>query len=355
MIIANCQVILAVSLRSASMSVPLYPLRFRPLLKRYLWGGRRLGTVLGKPLGDGADYAESWEVADHGPDQSVVANGPLAGTTLGRLVAQRGDELLGRHAPQARFPLLFKYLDCQRDLSVQVHPDDAAAAKLDPPDLGKTEAWLILDAAPGSRVYAGLRFDFDRAALAREVERGRTALCLNSFEPRVGECIFIPAGTVHALGAGLLVAEIQQASDTTYRLFDWNRVGPDGQPRTLHIEQALDAIDYSAHVVTPSDPQPTDQPHVERLVACDKFVLDRWRIDGQRPLVTDDRFHLLSVLAGELFVGASGLVSTRGSTTSDEVSIFSLIQGQTLLVPASIRQLTVAPRETCVFLDMYLP
>ena len=145
----------------------LYPLKFRPLLKRYLWGGRRLGTVLGKPLGDGNDYAESWEVADHDADQSIVANGHLAGTTLGQLVRERGDELLGRHAPQSRFPLLFKYLDCQRDLSVQVHPDDAAAARLDPPDLGKTEAWLILDAQPGSRVYAGLRFGFDRAALAR--------------------------------------------------------------------------------------------------------------------------------------------------------------------------------------------
>jgi mannose-6-phosphate isomerase len=238
---------------------------------------------------------------------------------------------------------------------VQVHPDDAAAAGLEPPDLGKTEAWLILDALPGSRVYAGLKFGFDRAALAREVERGRTELCLNWFEPRVGDCIFIPAGTVHALGAGLLVAEIQQASNTTYRLFDWNRVGLDGQPRPLHVQQALDVIDYSAHIVTPSQPKPTDQPHVERLVACDKFVLDRWRIEGQRPLVADDRFHILSVLEGELFVGSSGAVNKLGSTTSDQVLIISLIAGQTLLVPASVRGLTVATRQSCVFLDMYLP
>ena len=333
----------------------LYPLKFRPLLKRYLWGGRRLGTVLGKALGEGSDYAESWEVVDHGADQSVVTNGPLAGTTLGQIVAQHGAELFGRHAPQSHFPLLFKYLDCQRDLSVQVHPDDAAAARLNPPDLGKTEAWLILDAQPGGKVYAGLKFGFDRASLAREVARGRTELCLNSLEPRVGDCIFIPAGTVHALGAGLLVAEIQQASDTTYRLFDWNRVGTDGQPRPLHVEQALDAIDYTAHIVTPSRPKPTDQPHVLRLVACDKFVLDRWRIEDVRPLAMDDRFHILSVLSGELFAGSAAAVGGRGSATSDQVSVISLIAGQTLLVPACVRDLTLAPRQKCEFLDMYLP
>ncbi len=349
-----------------SSFMPLYPLKFRPLLKRYLWGGRRLGTVLGKPLGEGWDYAESWEVVDHGADQSVVGNGALAGTTLRTLVTEHGDELFGRHAerhggrslqrePHSRFPLLFKFLDCQRDLSVQVHPDDAAASRLDPPDLGKTEAWVILDAHPGSRVYAGLKFGFDRASLAREVARGRTELCLNSFEPRVGDCLYIPAGTVHALGAGLLVAEMQQASDTTYRLFDWNRVGPDGQPRPLHVEQALEAIDYSAHVVTPSRPKATDRPYVERLVACDKFVLDRWRIDDTRPLATDDRFHILSVLSGELFAGTAAAISGRGSATSDQVAVISLIAGQTLLVPASVRDLSVSPRNKCEFLDMYLP
>jgi mannose-6-phosphate isomerase len=339
---------------------PLYPFQFRPILKRYLWGGRRLGEVLGKPIGDGHDYAESWEIADHASGQSIVTNGPLAGTELAQLVAERGSELLGRHAPQSlaqqpRFPLLFKFLDCQRDLSVQVHPDDAAAAQLDPPDLGKTEAWVILGAMPGSRVYAGLKFGFDRAALAREVERGRTELCLNSFEPRVGDCIFIPAGTVHALGAGLLVAEIQQASDTTYRLFDWNRVGPDGQPRPLHVEQALDAIDYTAHIVRPGQPHSTDRPYAERLVACDKFVLDRWRIDALHALDTAGGFHILSVLEGELYLSVAGDATSGSNTTSDQVSIFSLIAGQTLLVPASVERVSVASPTTCVFLDMYLP
>src|SRR5262245_15441079 len=167
----------------------LYPLKFQPLFKRYLWGGRRLATALGKVLGEGEDYAESWEIADHEQGQSVIANGKLAGKTLHDLGLERPAELFGRQAEriaraqpagrEPRFPLLFKYLDAQRDLSVQVHPSDAAAALLTPPDLGKTEAWLFLDAAPGSRVYAGLKFGFGRAELQREVERGRTELCLN--------------------------------------------------------------------------------------------------------------------------------------------------------------------------------
>lgn len=338
------------------------PLRFAPLLKRYLWGGKRLGTLLGKPLGEGEDYAESWEIADHGADQTVVHDGPLAGMTLAEVVEQYGKELLGRHfvrsnplqrvkethePAKGRFPLLFKYLDCNKVLSVQVHPNDAAAAKQTPPDLGKTEAWVILAAEPGSVVYAGLKRGFDRAALEREVHRGTTELCLHKFEPKVGDCIFIPAGTVHALGAGLVVAEIQQASDTTFRLFDWNRVGPDGKPRQLHVAESLAAIDSSAGPVQPQVPRATDQAFVERLVACDKFILDRWQLDGtepagQRTLGGDDRFHILSVLAGSAKVVASSAAKT-------------LNLGQTLLLPACAGIGTIAAEPGTVLLDMYLP
>jgi len=351
------------------MEFPLYPLKFQPLFKRYLWGGRRLGTVLGKPIGEGDEYAESWEIADHEQGQSVIANGALAGKTLHQLVLERPAELFGRQAEriaraqpagrEPRFPLIFKYLDAQRDLSVQVHPNDAAAALLTPPDLGKTEAWLILDAQAGSLVYAGLKFGFGRTELQREVERGRTELCLNWFEARAGQCLFIPAGTVHALGAGLLVAEIQQASDTTYRLFDWNRTGPDGQPRQLHIEQALEAIDYTRHVISPQAPQPTERPHVERLVVCEKFMLDRWRLSGMDKLGGDGRFHVLSVLEGEVLLSGSGpqveLGRKPGATTTDEVSLLSLIRGQTVLLPACLGEVTVASRDSAVMLDMYLP
>ena len=335
--------------------LPLYPLRFEPLLKRYLWGGRRLGTELGKAIGEGSDYAESWEVASHQAGESIVANGPFAGTPLSRLVASRGRELLGRHAPLPRFPLLFKFLDCQQNLSVQVHPNDAAAARLDPPDLGKTESWLILDAAPGSVVYAGLAPGVTPDSLSACLPSGRVDDCLASFEPQVGDCIFIPAGTVHALGAGLLVAEIQQASDTTYRLFDWNRLGPDGRPRKLHIEQALAAIDYSAVATQPQRPQATDRPHVERLVSCDKFVLDRWRLAGPALVGGDQRFHILSVIEGELFAGAPGALDSNRPIAADNVMVLALKRGQTILLPASLGEVAIAPRQECVLLDMYLP
>jgi mannose-6-phosphate isomerase len=323
---------------------PLYPLTFEPVLKRYLWGGRRLETLLNKRLGDGSDYAESWEIADHDHGQSVVANGPLAGTTLHELVATRGNELLGKHAPQPRFPLLFKFLDCQRDLSVQVHPNDAAAARLTPPDLGKTEAWVILDAQPGSRIYAGLKHGCDRAVLEAAVRQGTTAECLHSFEARPGECLFIPAGVVHALGAGLLGAEIQQASDTTFRLYDWGRVGPDGAPRQLHVNEALDAIDYSAGEVDPRQPQVTERPGIERLVNCDKFVLERWTLNRAERLNLDGGFGIVSVLEGKLRL-------VTGESRFD----VTLLRGQTVLLPACLNGAMMNPLEPAMALVMYCP
>ena len=328
----------------------LYPLRFDPLLKRYLWGGRRLGTELGKPIDFGTDYAESWDVADHGSDQTHVSNGPLRGTSLAELVRLHGPELFGQHWPQRRFPLLFKYLDCHRVLSLQVHPDDEAAARLDPPDLGKTEAWLILDALPGAVVYAGLKQGLNRQSFERAVRDGRIEECMNRFEPKAGDCIFLPAGAVHALGAGLLVAEVQQASNTTYRLHDWNRVGPDGKPRDLHIDKALAVINYLYCDVRPQISQATERPFVERLAACDKFVLDRWSLHDQQAVGGDDRFHLLSVIEGELSITAH-----ESGMPGDDVSTLTLMRGDSLLLPASLPAVQVAPHASCIFVDIYLP
>ncbi|NLF72636.1 MAG: class I mannose-6-phosphate isomerase [Candidatus Anammoximicrobium sp.] len=320
----------------------LYPLRFEPFFRRYLWGGRRLETVLNKPLGPGEDYAESWEVVDHGKDQSVVAYGDLQGMTLGELVAQRGKDLFGQHNPPRQFPLLFKFLDAQRPLSVQVHPDDERASRLDPPDLGKTEAWVVVQADPGSLIYAGLREHVDRPWLEAAMASGMTESCLHRFSVRAGDCVFIPAGTVHALGAGLVVAEIQQASDTTFRLFDWNRVGADGKPRPLHLQAGLDAIDFSRGPVAVQRPQAAETPETERLVACDKFVLDRRQIQRSTEVGGDQRFHILSVLAGQ-------------AQLEGDPSGRSLEQGQTALIPASVGKVHLSPVDSVTALDIYIP
>jgi mannose-6-phosphate isomerase len=266
------------------------PLRFQPIFRSYLWGGRRLATDLHKNLPKEGIWAESWEIVDHPQAQSIVAEGPWRDWSLGKLMENFPESLIGpdandpQNAKSRRFPLLLKYLDCQNVLSVQVHPDDAYGATLASPDLGKTEAWVILACSPGARVYAGLKRGITKKILRESIELGRTEECLHSIEPRVGDCIYIPAGTVHALGAGLLVAEIQQASDCTFRLFDWNRVDQDGKPRPLHIEAALDVIDFERGPVDPIRPSadgiaasdaPGEAPF-EVLVRCDKFCLERF-------------------------------------------------------------------------------
>jgi mannose-6-phosphate isomerase len=320
----------------------LYPLRFQPILRRYLWGGRRFESSLGRTLPPGDDWAESWEISDHGADQSIVEFGPLAGTTLRELVIMHGRELLGRHSPQPCFPLLLKFLDACKTLSVQVHPDDARAAQLDPPDAGKTEAWLVVEALPGSKIYAGLKPGVDRDRLAAAIREGTCEQCLNVFEPSPGDCVFISAGTVHAIGAGLLVAEIQQSSDTTYRLFDWNRVGPDGRPRTLHVEQGLAAVDFARGPVMPQRSRATDRPQVSRLVECDKFVWDRFDFDSPMPVGGDDRCHILTVLQGVVQIAGDPAESV-------------LPRGETALLPASLGKVTLSPQGRTVLLDAYLP
>jgi mannose-6-phosphate isomerase len=319
-----------------------YPLRFKPILRQYLWGGRRLETELGKKLGDGDRYAESWEIVDHGEDQSTVVAGPWMGKQLHELVTSHGSELFGRNLPQRQFPLLFKFLDAHKTLSVQVHPNDEQGARLDPPDLGKTEAWVVLTADPGSKIYAGLKPGVDRARLTRHLEEGTCDRALHAFEPKVGDCVFIRAGTVHALGAGLVIAEIQQASDTTFRLFDWNRVDADGNPRPLHIDEALEVIDFGRGPVDPQTPQRTEYAHVERLVECDKFVLDRWRFDNSGIIEPDGRFHLLAVVDGAM------------ELVADTTTVL-LKRGDTVLIPAACGEVDLTPRKTADFLDIYLP
>jgi mannose-6-phosphate isomerase len=322
----------------------LTPLILAPIYRSYLWGGRRFGTALGRTLPGAGVFAESWQLVDRGGDQSVVASGPLAGTTLGALVSASGRDLLGRHAPQRAFPLLFKFLDACQDLSVQVHPDDERAARLGTPDLGKTEAWYVVDAAPGSRIYAGLAPGVTREVFAAALRVGRCDEAIHSFPVRAGDCVFIPAGTVHAIGAGLLVAEIQQSSDVTFRLHDWNRVGPDGKPRALHVEEGLEATTKFGPVA-PVTPAVTSDPAVRRLVACDYFVFDEvrprepWHVGG------DDGCHFVAVIGG-------------GVAFDDRWGLPHLGVGDCALLPASIgrQALTpVAPGAATKLLHVALP
>jgi mannose-6-phosphate isomerase len=191
-------------------------------------------------------------------------------------------------------------------------------------------------------IYAGLKRGFDRHALERELARGTCELCLHRFEPRPGDCVFLPAGMVHAIGAGLLIAEIQQSSDVTYRLFDWNRVGTDGRPRALHIEQSLDVIDFARGPAVPQTPQPGERPHVERLVECDKFVLDRWTFDSREVIGGDESCHLIAVLEGEVEIAGDPAPGPLG-------------KGHTALLPAALGQTELRPRGRTVLLDVYLP
>ncbi len=309
------------------------PLAFRPILKRLRWGGRRLGTRLGKPIGREADYAESWEISDHGDDQSVVADGPLAGWTLTRLVAERNRDLFGRHAGLKQFPLLVKFLDAADRLSVQVHPDDRRATTYDPRENGKTEAWVVLDADLGSVLFAGLKPGVTAERLRTATAAGTVETLLHSFPVAPGDCVFIPAGTVHAIGEGVLLAEVQQSSDLTFRLHDWGRVGADGLPRSLHVEQAIACTDFDAGPVSPVPPRRT--PHAagvtDDLVTCGHFVLRRHVLTGPRTLLAEDRFRILTVVAGEAELLCDG-----------ETRPFRL--GQTLLVPAASPTVTLRPR-----------
>jgi mannose-6-phosphate isomerase len=322
----------------------LKPLKFIPILKRLRWGGRRLGDLLGKSIGPDADYAESWEVCDHGADQSVVGSGPWSGWSLRRLVREQGIALLGRHAGILQFPLLIKFLDARDRLSVQVHPNDDQARRLVPGECGKTEAWVILAAGPDSCVFAGLRPAVDEARLRWAARQGSIADCLHRVPVAAGDCLFIPAGTVHAIGEGIVLAEVQQSSNVTFRLFDWNRTGSDGKPRPLHLEQALACIDFSrgpVNKITPimaADPG----PHSEELVKCRYFTMRRQTSAEPITISDDRRCHIVMVLSGELHCAGS---EPEGRQT--------LAVGETALVPASALPLTLVPQSPAVFLDVF--
>ncbi len=325
--------------------ISFYPLRFKPILRRLIWGGRRLGTVLHKPIGDESDYAESWELSDYHDQVSVIAEGSLAGATLRDLVRSRGDELLGKAlGPRDQFPLLVKFIDAHQALSVQVHPDNETGRRL-ANDNGKTETWVILDTEPGSLIYAGLKQDVERDEFAAAIHSGTVEHVLHSFEPRPGDCILIEAGTVHAIGAGVLLAEIQEMSDATFRIYDWGRKGPDGKPRQLHLREAMESIDFDRGPVGPLSP--VAQPIAgggtsERLARSHYFAMERLTLVQPTPVGAAERFTIVMGLKGT-------------STIEHGGNRFPLEFGQTLLLPAALEQCAIAPRGEASVLTCVVP
>ncbi len=279
------------------------PIVFEPLYMERIWGGRRLESLLGRQLPVGTRIGESWELVDREDAQSVVHEGPLRGCTLHELWTQHRAAVFGPGLPETpRFPLLCKILDAQDRLSVQVHPPAAVAARLGGEP--KTEMWYLLDALLESDLYAGLKRGVTRETFEEALRDGRVAETIHTLPTKAGDAIFIPSGRIHAIGAGNLIVEVQQNSDTTYRVFDWNRLGLDGQPRALHVAESLESIDFA-------DPEPHfAEPDGDTLIACAFFRVEKWTLD--QPRIDSGRgFAIFTVVAGSVKCG--GQHFARGS------------------------------------------
>jgi mannose-6-phosphate isomerase len=283
----------------------LYPFTFRPIFKERVWGARNLERLYGKKLPATVPIGESWEISDRPGDVSVIANGPLAGKDLHWLVENHRTDLLGDAKLEAgRFPLLIKLLDAQEKLSLQVHPPASKAAELrgDP----KTEMWFIADAIPNAELYVGLKRGVTRADFERRIGDGSVAECFHRVPVQAGDAMFLPSGRVHAIGAGLVIFEIQQNSDTTYRVFDWNRVGLDGKPRELHIPQSLASIDFNDFEPALVNGAETVGPNFRsrQLVKHSLFVVDQFRVNAAGSVkLAGGRMQIIGVVSGEVRVG----------------------------------------------------
>lgn len=270
------------------------PISFLPLFMDRVWGGRKLEQVFGKPLPDDVPIGESWEVVDRDEAQSVVTSGPYAGRTLHELWADERERVFGRRALDAgdRFPILIKLLDARDTLSVQVHPpvDKADALGGEP----KNELWYLAGAEPGAHLFVGLNAGVDRDAFARALEAGEdVSTMLQRLEVQRGDAIFIPSGRVHAIGGGCLIVEVQQNSDTTYRVFDFNRPGLDGSPRQLHIDESMASIDFDD--VEP----PLDTPGEDGTIASNAFfTVRRCQLEDAKGLARDGECAIVCVLDG---------------------------------------------------------
>jgi mannose-6-phosphate isomerase len=312
------------------MASSLYPLTFRPIFMQRVWGGRNIERLYGKTLPPNMPIGESWEISDRPDAVSVIANGPFAGKTIHWLMEHHTAELLGADRASAKvFPLLVKILDAQDKLSLQVHPPAAKAKELGGEP--KTEMWFIADATPAADLFVGLKRGVTRAEFERKVRDGGVADCFHHIPVKNGDVMFLPSGRVHAIGAGNVIFEIQQNSDTTYRVFDWNRVGLDGKPRELHVEQSLASIDFEDFepALVRSEYSRNETFAVRYLVDDPLFRVNAWQIKR------DQRFYVSSKLP-QIF----GIARGRLSITGNNVEV-ALKAGDFVLVPAAIERISV--------------
>ncbi len=308
----------------------LYPLTFRPIFKERIWGGRALERLYRKTLPAKVPIGESWEISDRPGDVSVIADGPLAGKDLRWLMENHREELLGdANAANGRFPLLVKILDAREKLSLQVHPPAHKAAELGGEP--KTEAWYIADAAPGAELYVGLKRGVTRSHFEGKIKSGDVADCFHRVPVKAGDTMFLPSGRVHAIGAGLVIFEFQQNSDTTYRVFDWKRVGLDGKPRELHVKESLASIDFQDFEPSLVSEKFTTLQEIKsrHLVKNPLFEIEEFKSPWTSVVTTrGGKPRVVAVAEGRLLV--------RRTTLGSHSIGLSLSPGEFCLLPASL-------------------
>jgi mannose-6-phosphate isomerase len=318
----------------------LYPIVFQPIFKERIWGGRELERLYSKQLPPGKTIGESWEISDRPGDAGVIANGPLAGKNLRWLMENHAVEILGATKPAAegRFPLLCKILDAREKLSLQVHPPASKAAELKREP--KTEMWFIADAAPDASLYVGLKCGVTRAEFEKKIADGSVADCFYRIPVRAGDAMFLPSGRVHAIGSGLVIFEIQQNSDTTYRVFDWNRVGLDGKPRELHIAQSLASIDFNDFEPKLAETKFTADGKIQKrlLVSDPLFNVETWKLNsGASGLLKPKKLQIIAATAGEIEIKSGSMM-------------VKLSAGQFSLIPASLERTEILAKSDTVLL-----
>ncbi len=326
-------------------SQALYPLKFVPIYKEKLWGGQKIRTVLGQDFGDLANCGESWVISDVPGEESIVSVGPLAGLSLRTLMLEYGDKLTGqipRLGDDKRFPLLVKFLDAAQDLSVQVHPNDTLAMARHG-SLGKSEMWYIIEADPEATLISGFTQKFTPAQYRQKLEAGSIMdmLCVEKVE--AGDSFFIPAGRVHTIGKGILLAEIQQTSDITYRIYDFDRLDKAGKKRELHTELAMEALDFEAVGSQKIHAKPA--PGTSALLAECAYFATRL-IHVERRMVCDYSF------LGSFVI----LTCVKGSAyIKNEVFSTPISAGEAVLVPAQCGQIGIWSQANCELLETYVP